>query len=131
MKGDGPVLAMEYRKYAPAAVRYGVGIVFLILGIMQLVDPAGWIGYVPGFVPGDARTIILLNGVLDSLVGLALLIGFYVRIAAIIGALHLLGITFSLGWNDLAVRDFGLALATLSVALHAEDDWCARRPSKR
>jgi uncharacterized membrane protein YphA (DoxX/SURF4 family) len=56
--------------------------------------------------------------------GALLLLGLYTKLAAFVLALHLYGIAFSLGFNDLGVRDFGLASATLAVFLHGADKWC-------
>ena len=55
------------------------------------------------------------NGIVDATIGLLLLVGFYTRIAAFIAALHLLGIAISLGYNDIAIRDIGLAIMAASL----------------
>jgi uncharacterized membrane protein YphA (DoxX/SURF4 family) len=117
-------ICKRMKQYAPMLVRYAVGTVFLILGIMQLLDPAGWLGYVPAFVPIDADLAVLLNGTFDTALGLLLILGFFVRIVAAVAAIHLIGITATLGWNDITVRDLGLSLATIAVALQGQDEWC-------
>ena len=38
--------------------------------------------------------------------------------------LHLLVIASDLGISPIGVRDFGLAFATLALALQGEDKWC-------
>ncbi len=121
-----------YKKYAPAFSRYGVGIVFLIFGIWQFVNPSSWEGYLPVFVISsfNAATFIFLNGVLDSLIGVLLISGVFVRAASAIGVLHLLGIVFSLGWNDVAVRDIGLIIVLISVFLNGKDDFCLGKNNK-
>ena len=115
-------------------VRIAIALVFLWFGISQIADPESFLGYVPewlyqqepqmmmhGFMqfiqkaPNFVYTIILLNGIFETIFGALLLVGYFTRIVAFLLALHLFGIAFSLGYNDIAVRDFGLALATLSL----------------
>lgn len=121
------------KKYSTDIVRIAVSMVFLWFGINQIVDPESFLGYIPqwlysqepqmmhGFmqfmqaVPNFVYAIILLNGIFETIFGILLLIGFFTRIAALFLALHLFGIAFSLGYNDIAIRDFGLALATVSL----------------
>jgi len=56
--------------------------------------------------------------------GVLLLLGIYTRIVSFFLAIHLFVISFSLGFNDLGVRDFGLAIATLVVFFNGVDDFC-------
>ncbi len=121
------------KKYSIDMVRIAIALVFLWFGISQIIDPESFLGYIPewlyqqepqmmqGFMqfmqraPNFVYIIILLNGIFETIFGILLLIGYFTRIAAFLLALHLLGIAFSLGYNDIAVRDFGLALATASL----------------
>ena len=122
------------KKYSTDIVRIALSIVFLWFGINQLINPESFLGYVPqwlyqqepqmmmhGFMqfiqkaPNFVYTIILLNGIFETIFGALLLVGYFTRISAFLLALHLFGISFSLGYNDIAIRDFGLALATLSL----------------
>lgn len=123
----------QNKKYSTDILRIGISLVFLWFGISQLVNPESFLGYVPewlyqqepqmmhGFMqfmqraPNFIYAIILLNGIFETIFGALLLIGYFTRIAAFLLALHLFGIAFSLGYNDIAVRDFGLALATASL----------------
>jgi hypothetical protein len=52
------------------------------------------------------------------------LLGIYTRISALFLGLHLFGIAFSLGINAVRIRDFGLAVATISVFLNGNDFMC-------
>lgn len=110
--------------YAPSMVRIGVAMVFLWFGANQLLRPGYFIGYLPKFIfslPGEPATYILLNGGMEIVFGTLLLLGFYTRISALILGLHLAGITYTVGWNEIGARDFGLTLATLSVVLSQPD----------
>ena len=122
------------KKYSTDIVRIALSIVFLWFGISQLIDPGSFLGYLPQWIytpqqgmmgmmgqtqfaqaPGFSYVLIMLNGLFEAIFGALLLVGFYARISAFLLAAHLFGISFSLGYNDVAVRDFGLALATVSL----------------
>ncbi len=115
------------RKYAPAVVRIALSLVFLYFGISQLIRPETFTGWLPAwtaFIPVQARTLVVLNGAFEVIAGSALLIGIYTRIASLLLGLHLLGITMSIGFTEIGVRDFGLAFATLAIALQGKDILC-------
>ena len=133
----------DYGKYAPAVVRIGLALVFLWFGVSQLVAPESFLGYVPSWiysnsvgmqhahslqllhgVSGLAHWLIMGNGIFETVFGLLLLAGFFVRLSALLLFLHLVVIAFSLGYNDAAVRDVGLAVATFSVFLNGSDRFC-------
>jgi len=125
----------QNQKYSADILRIGLALVFLWFGISQLINPESFLGYVPqwlyanepkmmhehpaqlmhGIPDVGVHTIIMSNGIFESAFGFLLLIGFFARIAAFLLALHLFVISFSMGYNDIAVRDFGLALATASL----------------
>ena len=122
---------MTLKKYAPILARYGVGIVFFIFGIDQLVRPGAWIAWVPSYVINFGTnfgmnniSFIYFNGLFDLIIGFLLIIGIFVRIVALIGALHVAGIIISLGYSDISVRDFGLLLILISVFLNGPDELC-------
>jgi len=117
--------------YAPVLARYGIGIVFFIFGIDQLIRPEAWIAWIPDSIINFATnfsinniSFIYFNGLFDLIIGLLLLVGLFVRVTALIGTLHIIGIIFSLGYNDISVRDFGLLLVLISVFLNGPDELC-------
>lgn len=103
---------------------YGLGVFILAAGLSKFVILDFWLGYEPRFIvdliPATARQLTLLGGVFETFLGLALLSGrktFYVATGT---AIYLTGITIqlvNLGLWDLAIRDFGLTLYALSVAI--------------
>lgn len=108
-------------------LRYGVAILFLWFGLNQLFSASAWLAWLPAWVeslPIEPLTFIYMNGLLETVLGVCLAAGLFTRFSALVLSLHLFGIAFSLGYNDIAVRDFSLALATLSVAFHGMDKWC-------
>lgn len=116
---------MDTQRLGVLTLRYGLALVFLWFGFSQLTNPADWTSFVPlsvaHLVPLPAVVIVLLNGLLEVVCGLLLVLNLWVRPAALLLALHLAGITISLGYNSVAVRDFGLMMATFSLALLHQD----------
>jgi len=132
----------RYKKYAPMVLRIGLALVFLWFGVNQLLFPKTFIGYLPSWIvqdsmgighilysifsilPGGPSTSIYLNGLLEVVLGLLLIAGILTRATALFLTIHLLIICFSLGYNDIAIRDLGLSMATLAVFLYGPDNWC-------
>ncbi|MEK6825968.1 MAG: DoxX family protein [Nanoarchaeota archaeon] len=114
------------KNYAPMTARIGLSLVFLWFGFNQLMYPLNWIGWVPQGMTGmiDVYTLVFINGLFEIIFGALLLIGLFTRVASGLLALHLLGITFTIGFNEIGIRDLGLTLALVSVFLHGPDAWC-------
>jgi uncharacterized membrane protein YphA (DoxX/SURF4 family) len=114
------------KDYAPITVRLAISFVVLWFGINQLVQPEDFMGYLPEFLLQSdyAKTAVILNGLFETMFGIALAIGFLVRPVALILSIHLFSIVLTLGYNDIAIRDFGLALVSLSIFIGGADKWC-------
>ena len=115
-----PLLAKRAQQYAPLVLRISMAVVFLYFGIAQLRHPEGFIGWLPKEVellPISPRTFVVLNGGFETFFGTMLLLGLYARLSAFLLGAHLFGIAMSIGWTEIGVRDFGLALATLVIVL--------------
>lgn len=121
------------KTYAPIVLRYAMGLVFLWFGINQLINPNNFIGYLPTFIFNSsyAVTFVYANGIFEIIAGTLLILGILVRWVAALLALHLIAITFDLGYSELAVRDFGLAVATIAIWLWGEDTWCLGKKWKK
>jgi uncharacterized membrane protein YphA (DoxX/SURF4 family) len=140
----------KIKEYAPVINRIGLSLVFLWFGISQLVNPLNFIGYLPDWAPSmmdrmmgsntggmmsmmtgiaspNAILLIRLNGVFELILGTMLILGFFTRIAALLLAAHLFFITIELGYGDVAVRDIGLTISTIAVAIWGEDKWCLQK----
>ncbi len=102
-------------------LRFGLSAVFLWFGFSQLFDSLNWVAIVPDWAVNlvhlPPAMIVLANGIFEVILGSLLAMGFYVRIIAFILALHLVVITFDLGFVATGVRDFGLVIASFALAL--------------
>jgi len=125
----------ENKKYSITIIRLGISLVLLWFGIHQLINPESFLGYVPDFLyqhssemmhehslqmmhnieKPSVHFLVMGNGVIETIVGLLLLLGFYTRIIALITFFHLFSIALSLGYNDLMIRDLGLSVMVLSL----------------
>jgi uncharacterized membrane protein YphA (DoxX/SURF4 family) len=112
--------------YAPSILRIGMAIVFLWFSINQLINPLDWTGFVPENLSRafDPVKLVYLNAGFEMAFASLLLLGIWTRISSVLLALHLLAIIISLGYNQIAVRDAGLAIATLTVAVNGPDKLC-------
>ena len=118
--------ASKARALAPVVLRAALVILFLWFGLSQVTDPAGWTSWLPNWtltLPIPATTLVLLNGAFETILGLALAAGFWTRFVAGLLALHLLFIAYEIGYNDIGVRDFCLAVATSAIALFGPDTY--------
>lgn len=117
---------MRYlQPFAPVVLRIGMALVFLWFGFDQFIHTTAWVGYVPDYITSlshlSTQTVVYMNGVFEIVFGTALLLGFYTRFAAFVLALHLLDITFVVGYDSIGVRDFGLTIATFAIWLFGRD----------
>ena len=119
----------KFDKLSKPLLRIGLSLVFLYFGFQQITSPNEWVSFVPDWALKfsfglSANNIVMANAILELTLGIFLIIGLYTKFSALILSLHLFGIAFSMGINQIAVRDFGLAVATLVVFLNGMDSWC-------
>lgn len=96
---------------------WGLGAVFLWIGIDIWRHPDLWIGYVPEVLPlGLSRELALkANGVFDIGVGASLVAGAFPRITSLLAVLHLVGILLTSRADAVLARDIGLLGASLAL----------------
>jgi hypothetical protein len=91
------------------------------------MDPKPWSTIIPAYATGltglSAITIVQLNAVFELVLSVALIVGVYTRLAGLLAALHIAQITLMMGYNAIGVRDFGLAMASLSIFLRGDDEF--------
>lgn len=69
-------------------------------------------------LPTEPATFMYVMGVFELIVGLAVLLGIYARLAALISAVFLLGIIAGLGLvNEVAARDASILMLALGIAM--------------
>ena len=112
-------------RYAPSVLRVGMALVILWFSSQQMMSPNNWGAYVPDSVVAlthlSAITLVWGNAIFELVFGLMLLFGWQTRIAAVLLALHLLDIMYVVGYGEIGVRDFGLAIATFVIAMNGPD----------
>lgn len=110
--------------YAHDVLRVGIAILFLWFGMSQLLSPADWVSWLPAWssaIPLSQTQLVLLNGGFETVFGAFVALGLFVRISALLLALHLFLIAFEIGYSPIGVRDLSLAVSTLSLALFRID----------
>lgn len=117
----------EISGYAPVVLRFGLAFLFLWFGISQITSPDSWTVWVPEWGNSifglDAVKLVILNGWFETIGGLLLAIGLWTRWVALALSFHLFFIAYEVGWNDIGIRDFALAVATLSISLFGPSKW--------
>lgn len=128
------------QKYAPTVLRIGIAFVFLWFGLQQLLHTSVWVGLIPPQLVEAtgiaAETFVRFNGSFEVVFGICLLLGFFTRIVSLFLALHMLHITFVVGYNAIGVRDFGLSIAAISIFLYGVDSvsldaWICKKEQAR
>ena len=100
-------------------LRVGMAITFLWIAILIFREPEAWGGllqpWASGLLPVRIREAMIGTAVLDLLIGFFLLIDFYVWLAALIGAAHLVIVLATTGITEITVRDIGLLTAMFAL----------------
>lgn len=114
-------------------LRLGVGVVFLWFGVAQLRNPDFGAAYLPQIVytVGDSigvvdfdRLFTVIHGAIEVALASALIVGLFTRAVALLLAAQLAVIVvtvYTLAGPAIAVRDFGVLIATLVVAVNGPD----------
>src|SRR6185369_12924187 len=104
-------------------LRIGIGLVMLWFGTQQLLHPEQWTGFLPSWtvsLPISQISFVYLNGFFEVVFGILLALNIWRKVVSALLAIHMLGIvitTFSMGSQAIAVRDFGIFIALLSIFL--------------
>lgn len=100
-------------------LRIGLGITILWFGISQLLSPNNWIGYLPNWAFSlsfiSTTTLVYLNGIFEIILALLLIFNQFSKNISILLSLHLILIIFHLGYNDIAIRDFGILVGFIAL----------------
>jgi uncharacterized membrane protein YphA (DoxX/SURF4 family) len=105
-----------------------MSIVILWFSVQQLLHTQVWTAYVPDsvakFLHISAFALVIFNAVFELIFGILLAFGWQTRIVALLLGLHLFDIMWTVGYGEIGVRDFGLAVATLVIAMNGPDLFC-------
>lgn len=114
---------MERVKTAKGVLMTGMVAVFGIFGVDKLARPAVWIGWIPPWLEPptglSSEVWLMITGGIEILLAAALLFPYRPirRIAAWGMVVHLITVLTQTGINDFFVRDLGLLLSAVAMAL--------------
>lgn len=81
----------RYAPFAPLVLRFAVGIIFIVHGLPKLLSPGGFAGFFGAIgIPAPGLMAIVV-GIVETVGGIALLVGKGVRTAAALLAVDMLG----------------------------------------
>ncbi len=115
-------------KWAPVILRYGMSAVILWFGFQQFLHTESWTAYVPDSIVSmtgiSAITLVYVNATFEVVFGFLMVFGWQTRLVSLLLGLHMLDIMWVVGYGEIGVRDFGLAIATLVVFMNGSDFLC-------
>ena len=101
--------------------RLAVAQVLIIFGIWEMVQPVYWNSFVPSFVSSfmNINLFVQLHGAFILILGVAILVGAYLRVSAVLAVLTTLAVIvfllISSGFSDIIIRDIVIVLAAASL----------------
>ena len=111
----------KFTKFVPFLLRIGLGLIFFWFGFTKFTNLEEWLAFIPPWIesilPISINSFLYIQGAIETLIGILLIIGILVRLSSFVAALILITIIFTLGFNDLALRDFGLLMMALSLII--------------
>jgi uncharacterized membrane protein YphA (DoxX/SURF4 family) len=104
-------------------LRFAGASVFLWFGLDKFIHPEAWYGWVPDwvwpYVPMSAEWFMLSQACLEFAIGLALILGRFVRTASALAAAFLAMLFFFFGSSELILRDNALIGIYLALFINA------------
>lgn len=120
--------------YSSSILRYGMAAVILWFSVAQFENATQWTAYVPDSIVSitglSAVILVYFNATFELVFGILLLFGWQTRIVALLLAAHLFDIMYVVGYGEIGVRDFGLAVATFVVFMNGTDPLCIQQKRK-
>lgn len=115
------------KNYAMAAIRIGLAITFLWIGVLIYREPETWGGFIQpwaaALLPVPLKTAMIGAAILDIAIGFFLLLNWFVFWASLLAFSHIALVLAVAGIDSITVRDIGLAGAALGLLL---DSWPVR-----
>lgn len=111
----------RYAHLAPVVLRVALGIIFIVHGVPKLISPGGFVGFFTHIGIPLPSVMVIVVGLVETVGGLALLAGRWMRLAAGLLAIDMLGAIVlakrSMGFLNGWEFDFALLAACLSLML--------------
>lgn len=102
-------------------LRLGLAFGFLYAGISSLISPNDWVGYIPSFIDDYRYGLLKAFSLFEIGLGLWLVVGRYVKYAAVLSALALAGVVvFNLSVFIVTFRDVSLIFAAVALVVLTE-----------
>lgn len=104
-------------------LRVGLGVTFALSGVLILKDDDKWMHMLPEwfvkYIP-SARSFMIMTAIGDLVLGAWILSGYFTGIAALLAALHLVGVLVVSGRDEFheVYRDIGLLFACVALAAY-------------
>lgn len=121
---------MKVQKYSDISLlllRISLGALFLYFGLLAVTDPEGQLSWMSTWVNSlpviGTPVFIFVFGIVQIIIALCLILGIYVRYAALAAGAALIGIIINLGFNDVAYRDVVILTAALVLATQLRFRW--------
>ena len=114
-------MAIEKDDVRHILTRLAVAQVLIIFGIWEMVQPVYWNSFVPSFVSSfmNINLFVQLHGAFILILGVAILVGAYLRVSAVLAVLTTLAVIvfllISSGFSDIIIRDIVIVLAAASL----------------
>ena len=114
-------MAIEKDDVRHILTRLAVAQVLIIFGIWEMVQPVYWNSFVPSFVSSfmNINLFVQLHGAFILILGVAILVGAYLRVSAVLAVLTTLAVIvfllISSGFSDIIIRDIVIVLASASL----------------
>ncbi len=96
----------------------GLGFVFFIFGLWQIINPSYWFYYLPLELNLNTKFFFYLNGLFNLIVGLGLILNLSPLIFSFLAIIHLTGVILTINFSDITVRNIGLLIIALSLFLN-------------
>lgn len=129
----------KLRPYLPLFLRLGLGFIFFWSGLSKIVSPESAIGVCTNrgeaidlvsslyWLPFDPEGFVWVQSYLELLLGVALLVGFWIRLSALVGVLVFISffviLDFALVWKNIGLLGATLALLASESDKFSLDSW--------
>lgn len=106
--------------------RLALAVVFVGIGIWEIVQPSYWSAFVPSFITIlDPNALVIIHGAIMLAIGIGIGLGVYLRLSAVLASLMMVSIIVMLlmesGFTDLIIRDAGVLLIAMSLIFDDTD----------